>query len=220
MKRETFRLTPPRPRPVVLTVPGLNNSGPLHWQSLWENKREDCYRVDLGMWERPHRNTWLNKLNAAIASAKAPVILVAHSLGCHAVAWWNRFASSDERSKVAGALLVAPPGVENLPSDSPLAAFAPLARERLSFPSILAASRNDEYASFGRSRKMARLWGSRFIDAGWTGHINADSGLDSWPYGEFLLDRLIWSLTRHQAEWVSDLPASGRIRSSDISLCL
>lgn len=220
MKRETFRIPPREPRPVLLTVPGLNNSGPSHWQTLWEVKREDCYRVDLGMWDRPQRNSWLSKLDAAIATAKAPVILVAHSLGCHAVAWWNRLSSQDSLSKVAGALLVAPPWVGDLAADSPLSAFAPLARDRLAFPSILAASRNDPYASFGHSRKMAQRWGSRFVGAGWSGHINAESGLGSWPYGEFLLDRLVWSLTKHQTARLSDLPVSARIRSSDISLGL
>ncbi len=31
-----------------LIVPGLNNSGPRHWQTLWEQTRTDCHRVDLG----------------------------------------------------------------------------------------------------------------------------------------------------------------------------
>lgn len=220
MKRETFVLRPSGPRPVLLTVPGLNNSGPSHWQTLWEAKREDCYRVELGMWDRPHRNTWLSKLDAAIATTKAPVILVAHSLGCHAVAWWNRLASDDRLSRVAGALLVAPPWVGDLAADSPLSAFTPLARDRLVFPSILAASRNDPYAGFGQSQKMAQRWGSRFVGAGWTGHINGESGLGSWPYGEFLLERLVWSLTRCQSAQVADQPVSARIRSSDISLGL
>src|SRR3546814_6249886 len=44
--------------PLCLIVPGLNNSGPSHWQTLWEQSRPDCERVDLGMWSRPHRNHW------------------------------------------------------------------------------------------------------------------------------------------------------------------
>src|SRR3546814_15586112 len=74
--------------PLCLIVPGLNNSGPSHWQTLWEQSRPDCERVDLGMWSRPHRNHWVTKLDQAIGRAPAPIVLVAHSLGCHAVAWW------------------------------------------------------------------------------------------------------------------------------------
>src|SRR3546814_6458825 len=36
-----------RESPLVLTVPGLNNSGPGHWQTIWETTRNDCERVDL-----------------------------------------------------------------------------------------------------------------------------------------------------------------------------
>src|SRR5262245_5536541 len=77
--------------PLVLTVPGLNNSGPAHWQTLWEQRLSDCRRVELGMWDKPHRNTWVNKLNLAIRTADRPVVLAAHSLGCIAVAWWAHF---------------------------------------------------------------------------------------------------------------------------------
>src|SRR3546814_9906144 len=48
---------------------------------------------------------------------------------------------------------------------------------RSPFPSILVASRNDPYISFGRARLLAQFWGSRFADAGEAGHINADSAL-------------------------------------------
>ena len=81
--------------PLVLTVPGLGNSGAGHWQSLWEEQRADCRRVELGMWDQPHRNTWVNQLNLAIRAAadnaqRRPVVLAAHSLGCLAVASLRR----------------------------------------------------------------------------------------------------------------------------------
>lgn len=178
--------------PRLLLVPGLDNSGPTHWQSIWERERNDCRRVDLGLWHRPHRNVWVNKLNAAIAASDRPVVLVAHSLGCHAVAWWNALERPGPDGKVIGALLVAPPTVENTPRDSRLSAFAPLVRDKLAFPSILAASRDDPFAEYGQARKMARLWGSRLVDAGWLGHINAASDIRNWPFGLHLLDRLLW----------------------------
>src|SRR3546814_4818646 len=61
---------------------------------------------------------------------------------------------------------------------------------RSPFPSILVASRNDPYISFGRARLLAQFWGSRFADAGEAGHINADSALGDWAFGRFLLSRL------------------------------
>ncbi|RIV86207.1 alpha/beta hydrolase [Aurantiacibacter xanthus] len=180
--------------PLLLTVPGLDNSGPAHWQTLWENEDDRCARVELGLWDRPSPLPWAGRLNAAVAMASRPVVLIAHSLGCHAVAWWSMFDDALTH-KVAGALLVAPPEVDDMPIDERLRPFAPTARARLPFPSILAASRNDPYATFGRAKRMARIWGSRLVDAGALGHINADSRIGNWPYGRYLLDRLIAGIT-------------------------
>jgi predicted alpha/beta hydrolase family esterase len=173
--------------PLVLLMPGLNDSGSAHWQTLWEDEVPDCARVELGRWDNPCRNTWVNQINLAIYKAGRPVILVAHSLGCHAVAWWNEYERPDPDGPVKGALLVAPPDVEQDRADPRLARFAPVMPRELAFPSTLAASRDDPYITFGRARRLARIWKSRFIDAGWLGHINADSGIGSWPFGQFLL---------------------------------
>lgn len=177
--------------PLILVVPGLNDSGPGHWQTLWEQELPACQRVDLGMWDNPHRNTWVNQLNLAIHRAGRPVILAAHSLGCHAVAWWAEYERPAHGTPVVGALLVAPPDVESEGVDERLKRFAPLVKGRLPFTSIVAASQNDPYASFGIAKRIARKWGSRLVDAGPIGHINATSGIGNWPYGKFLLDQLI-----------------------------
>lgn len=185
-------------KPLLLIVPGLGGSGPDHWQTIWEREREDCRRVDLGAWHRPHRSAWVASLDAAIAAASRPVVLVAHSLGCHAVAWWSTLERS-RAAKVVGAMLVAPPEVEAAPIDERLRPFGPIARRRLPFSSILVASRNDPYASFGHAKRMARIWGSRLLDAGPMGHINAESGIRDWPYGLFLLRKLVAAVTPARA---------------------
>lgn len=181
----------PEQSPLILIVPGLHNSGPNHWQSRWEAEISGSRRVELGMWDDPHRNTWVNQLNLAIHKAERPVILVAHSLGCHAVAWWAEYEQPGSGSPVVGALLVAPPEVEGRPVDHRIQRFAPLVENPLPFKSIVAASRNDPFARFNASKSIARKWGSRFGDAGLAGHINADSGIGSWHYGKFLLGQLI-----------------------------
>lgn len=187
-----------RADPVILTVPGLCNSGPDHWQSRWEQTLPDCHRVDLGLWDDPHRNTWVNKLALAIqrahAVAERPVVLVAHSLGCMAVAWWaeyERLASGPREQPVIGALLVAPPEVEDAVKDRRLTRFAPLPSHELPFPSIVVGSRDDPYATPGATRRIARQWGARYADAGAVGHINAESALGDWAFGRLLLNRLL-----------------------------
>ena len=177
--------------PTVLTVPGLGNSGPAHWQTLWDQSRLDTRRVDLGMWDTPHRNAWVTKLDQTIAQAQAPVILVGHSLGCLAIAWWASLSPQPYGWPVAGALLVAPFDVDRATITAELSTFAPAPRAPLPFPSILVASTDDPWIDLDAAHSLAVDWGSHFIDAGAAGHINAASGLGWWPEGQELLGRVI-----------------------------
>jgi predicted alpha/beta hydrolase family esterase len=202
---ETPRLAAPRVAegdlpdilPDILIVPGLHNSGPGHWQTLWEARLPRARRVDLGLWDDPHRNTWVGKLALAIGRAERPVVLVAHSLGCHVVAWWaeyeaafNAAVRAAELSCVIGALLVAPPDVEENPVDRRLTRFAPLPTSLLPFPAIVVASRNDPYAQICQVRRIAQRWGAKFVDGGAIGHANARSGIGEWNFGLGLLQQL------------------------------
>ena len=186
--------------PTVLMVPGLGNSGPGHWQSLWENNRNDCCRAELGNWDTPGKGDWVDRLDKAIARMSGPVVLVAHSLGCHAVAWWAATGATARTGKVIGALLVAPPDVDDDPAIPAIAGFGPTPKNRLPFPSVLAASRNDPYIRFEQARMLADRWGSAFEDVGVAGHINAASGLGSWPFGQALLIKLIDAVQSKPAE--------------------
>ena len=177
--------------PLMLIVPGINNSGPEHWQSRWEAQRGECRRVELGMWDNPHRNTWVNQLNLAIHRAGRPIVLVAHSLGCLAVAWWADFEQPVFGNPVVGALLVAPPDVNRPGIDPRLARFALPEPRELPFPSILVGSEDDPYCEFDSARALASALGSRFENAGAVGHINADSGIGDWPRGQRLLAELL-----------------------------
>jgi len=178
-------------QPVVLTIPGLNNSGPGHWQTIWEETRGDCMRVDLGSWASPTRNSWVSRLDAAIREVDGPIVLAAHSLGCLAVAWWGALQNQAYGWPVTGALLVAPPDCERIETPETIGGFAPAPRMTLPFPTILVASRNDPYIFYERAHSLGKYWGSEIVDAGHSGHINAESGLGEWRFGQSLLDRLI-----------------------------
>ncbi len=177
--------------PTIITVPGLGGSGPAHWQTLWEQARPDTVRAELGMWDAPHRNSWVGRLDEAVRRARGPVVLAAHSLGCLAVAWWAQLAPQDHGSAVKGALLVAPPDLDRSDAPAGLHSFAPVPAVPLPFASILVASENDPWMALGRARGFAESWGSVFVDAGDQGHLNADSGLGAWRDGEALLEGLV-----------------------------
>ena len=175
-------------RSTVLVLPGYANSGPDHWQTLWE-RRHGYTRVEQDDWERPTRDAWIARLDATLASTPAPVVLVAHSLGCILVAHWARTRGE---GPVAGALLVAPPDVDEIVHLLPeVESFAPVPLARLPFPTIVVTSATDPYVEPDRARAFAEAWGARFVDVGDAGHINAESNLGDWPAGQALLCELL-----------------------------
>ena len=82
----------------VLIIPGLGNSGPQHWQTLWEAKQSEYRRVQQSDWEHPRRQDWTQNIDAAIWSAESPVVLVAHSMGCIAAVHWSASAGKASRA--------------------------------------------------------------------------------------------------------------------------
>jgi hypothetical protein len=174
----------------ILIIPGWTNSGPDHWQTRWQAKLSTARRVEQDDWERPVLHRWTRRLVEAVAQAARPAILVAHSCGVPTVA---HAAPALPGGKVAAAFLVAPIGAESILETAGAIDpnFAPLPREPLPFPSLLVASRDDPYCPFEEADDLAHAWGSRLVDAGQSGHINAASGHGPWPEGLMLLAGLL-----------------------------
>jgi predicted alpha/beta hydrolase family esterase len=172
----------------ILLLPGWQNSGPGHWQSLWE-QAFGYRRVEQHDWMRPLRGDWSARLEEVVLACPGPVVLAAHSLGCLLVAAWA--AHSRHTHRVVGALLVAPPDTERDDLRGAIPGWAPIVRQGLPFSSVVVASSNDPYADLDHSEALAQSWGSVLVQAGAVGHINAQSGLGLWPQGQALLQSLI-----------------------------
>ncbi len=176
----------------ILIIPGYANSGPDHWQTRWQAKLSTARRVEQEQWAKPVLSDWITQVAAAVNEASRPVVLVAHSLGIptaiHAIPHY--------RKKIAGAFLVAPPEVDN-PSIRPKhwMTFGPYPRDPLPFPSLIIASRNDPFGSFEHADDIAAAWGALLIDAGESGHINAESGHGPWPEGTMVFARFLAQLS-------------------------
>lgn len=171
----------------VLVVPGWNGSGVGHWQTMWEQKYPRFRRVEQRNWTRPSRADWIAQIDADVDSVASPTFLVAHSLGCLAVAHWAAVAGK-KTDHVDGAFLVAPPWLTASNECPPqLADFLPMPLRRLPFPSLFVASENDPYLPIEIAGRLASAWGSQFVDIGRQGHINVASGHGPWPIGEGLL---------------------------------
>lgn len=179
----------------ILTVPGLDGSNPVHWQTLWEEELPRrgilCQRVEQANWHAPDYTQWAHALECAVLNSHYPVLLAAHSLGAILSVRWAAANLSISRH-IAGALLVAPADTEQCAGEDKarVAEFAPLPRSQLPFPAIVAASSNDPWLSAERGRALARDWGATFVPAGQKGHMGNTARLGRWFAGLILLGQL------------------------------
>jgi predicted alpha/beta hydrolase family esterase len=181
----------------VLIVPGLRDHVAEHWQTLLAallRARGRAVRTVPPMGrddlDCAARVAAIEREAQAIAG---PLVIVAHSGGALMVVHWARRT----RRAVQGALLVTPPDFdEPMPAGYPTLAaldaggWLPVPRDRLAFPSIVAASRNDPLGRFERVIDLARAWGARLVDLGEVGHLNPASGFGAWPRAVELIDEL------------------------------
>ena len=171
----------------VLTVPGLYNSGPQHWQSHWERQDPAHFRrVQQQNWDTPRAEDWIAELDRAVIEAGPEVVLAAHSLACCTVALW---ACTHKRA-LRGAMLVAPSDTESPAYPTGPKGFNPMPLEPIAFPTLVVASSNDPWVTLERAKKFADAWGSRLVNIGDAGHVNSDVGYGPWPEGLVLLQSL------------------------------
>jgi predicted alpha/beta hydrolase family esterase len=188
--------------PTVLVVPGLRDHGDAHWQTLLAADLEAQGRkvrtvAPMGRDELDCAGH-VEAIERAANLISGPLVIVAHSAGALMVAHWARRT----RRPVQGALLAVPPDFEQpMPHGYPTldalhdAGWLPVPRRTLPFRSIVAASRNDPLASFGRVVAHARDWGSELFDLGEVGHLNPASGFGPWPLAAYLVRELGPSLS-------------------------
>ena len=176
--------------PVML--PGIGNSGPRHWQTLWASRQKGCQRFQPADWDRPNLADWLQALDTSIDECAGPVVLVAHSLSCLLVAHWAlrggiRDDNQHRIAQVRGAFLVAVPdhGAPAFPGEA--SEFGSPPTEPLPFPAPVVTSSDDPYGSPEHARRMAMGWAAGCVEVGALGHINAASGVGDWDTGWHLL---------------------------------
>ncbi|HET6268120.1 MAG TPA: alpha/beta hydrolase [Acidobacteriota bacterium] len=181
-----------------LTVPGWTNSGPQHWQSLWEQEHPEYVRVEQKDWIRPVIADWVEGLRSAIEKAGCPVVLIGHSTGCIAIVHY----AHQHKQDVRGAFLVAPSDVERDDFPPSLVGFAPIPMKSLPFASLVVASSTDPYTTLQRARQFADGWGSKIVEVGALGHINTASGHGPWPEGQ----KLLAEFTENVSSWKRFIP--------------
>lgn len=168
-------------------VPGLGNSGPNHWQTHFEQQGPNFKRIEQTEWDAPASTDWIANIDQALSGYDPlTVVLIGHSLGVTAIANWAKHY----RKKIKGALLVAPSDLEAPKYTFPTEGFKIVPLDEIDFKTIVVASENDEWVTLERAKYFANHWGSKFINIGNAGHINADSGFGKWNAGLEILKTL------------------------------
>ncbi len=157
----------------VILVPGLHDSSPDHWQSLWQQRYPEFFRVEQDHWDTPDLPAWTARLDQVRARDPRPALFIAHSFGCLATV----ASINANPAGAAGALLVAPAD----PHKFGVAGALPPAA--LAVPTTVVSSRDDPWMAAADAAMWARRWHSELVDAGAIGHINAASALADWPWG-------------------------------------
>lgn len=104
---------------------------------------------------------WALQLDQGFARREAPVVILAHGLACHAVAWWAQLSPRSYVRAIVGALFDAPLRVD---ADLPAAAAAVQngPRCRLPFASVVMG---DAGFAVEETLALADRWGSCFVAA-------------------------------------------------------
>ncbi len=172
----------------ILIIPGWQNSEPEHWQSIWQG-RYGYHRVEQAEWMYPKREAWVHRLATVVAEYENP-ILVTHSLGCHIAA----IVSAETQAKISGAFLVCPVDMDQHDTPEEIKNFGRVPLTPLRFPSMVVASDTDQYCSIHVAARIAKAWGSTFVNIGSHGHINVAAGFGPWEEGHKLLQSFLLSL--------------------------
>ncbi|TBW36094.1 alpha/beta hydrolase [Siculibacillus lacustris] len=170
----------------LVLVPGFKDSGPEHWQSLWQTQSHAFQRITQRRWDNPDVELWIAAIQRLLATRRRPALLIGHSLGALA----SCCVAADGHPMVAGLMLVAPAEPTRFEAEDRVP------QTPLGVPSLVIASHNDPVMRFPRAEHWSRLWQADLVDVGDAGHVNAESGFGPWPHGLDLILDLVRAVDR------------------------
>lgn len=171
----------------VILIPGISNSGPTHWQTLWEAKYPNTIRLQQADWDHPDCDKWAERLEVLVCSVQEPPVLVAHSLGCLVACKWA--AQSSRPIKAALLVAVPDPAGPSFPQEA--TGFSALPSDLGGRRVVMVSSTDDPFSSPLYTQQRAVVWNAQHIAAGSLGHINAASGLGDWDQGWKIVEQLL-----------------------------
>ncbi len=156
---------------------GINNSGPQHWQRLWQEQQGGLW-VEHSNWDEPVASLWMAELTEKLDKQTGKLVLIGHSLGALLAAQWLA-----QGGRAHAVYLVALPDAQGPQFPKVAGGFADARVLDLTVPARIVASRDDPYASVDFAFDASVRWRAGFWELGAKGHINAASGLGAWAEG-------------------------------------
>ncbi|MFM2197141.1 MAG: hypothetical protein RLZZ505_573 [Verrucomicrobiota bacterium] len=183
-----------------LILHGLNGSPEGHWQhwlagQLLQRGHEVCF-PELPNPGEPHLDRWNSVLHRELCQ-ELDTTLFAHSLGAYL---WLRYASGGSAFRVRRALLVSPPGRQEVAANSRINAASHIGFNAAHIRSaadeiLLVGSASDPFCSAGFAKEYAIPLGINYLETpSHTGHLNIESGFGSWDFA------LEWALRSRELQ--------------------
>ncbi len=176
--RSSFSVTTPSRAPRLLIVPGLHDSGPVHWQTWLQSLHRGAVRIERDDWQTPDLDGWADAIARTLQAQPRrgePWWVAAHSFGCLGLV---RHLAQRPDLPIEAALLVAPADPDKFGLADALLQTA------LPTQATLIASSDDPWLSAAQARRWADRW-----QCGWhllqgAGHINAEAGFGPLPLAQ------------------------------------
>lgn len=160
------------------------------WKTMFGWPADDPRALALSVRSRAERKIWAARMDQAVCTTNAPVLLVADGLGCAASAWWGRLSPGDYVSRIAGALLFAPRTDAAARDGEPDLFASP--RTPLPFPSIVIQPQHTP----DDIRACVESWGSRLVAGQRERRVEADIG--AWRQAQQLFVRFTSQVAAHE----------------------
>jgi uncharacterized protein len=171
--------------PNIVIVPDYGGAGSRHWLAHWRSNHPRTMRFAEHDPRELSCQAWLRGIEDAVAASGPKTSLVAHGLGCLAVAHWAKFTSR----RVEAAMLVSVPCA--VPEQLPFNAhgFLPVPQSVLPFRTLVVAAEME--GDYFHVLDRANDWDATMVVVGCISHETGPHARQTWDEG---LD-LLWNLT-------------------------
>lgn len=173
-------------RPKIVIVPDYGGTGKDHWLEHWRSNHPDAMRFAEHDPRDPTCKAWVRGIEDAVASAGPRTSLVAHGLGCLAVAHW---AATTHRC-IDAAMLISVPDVDatgRIPAQA--TGFLPVPRKALPFHTLMVAAETD--GDYQHAIAHANDWDATLVLVGSISHETRPGTRHTWDEGLNLLWNLV-----------------------------